>query len=135
MLFRSTWSAADGAGRIAGHDAALLPGAFRFEEGQRPHDAPLSYADIVHDDGVHADHALLPKGGPMNDGPVSDVRTVVQVDGGSREHVDDAVFLHVASGFEDNPSPVSPKDGTGADVAFLSNGHMTDDRGLGVNIG
>ena len=117
------------------HEGAVLPDAFRFEEGQRPHDAPLSYADIVHDDGVHADHALLPEGGSMNDGPVSDVRTFVQAHCGSREHVDYAVFLDVATGFENNSAPVAPQDGTGADVTLLPDGDVPDDRGLGMNIG
>ena len=35
---------ADDLGGIAGHDAAVLPDAFRFEEGQCAHDAPFSYA-------------------------------------------------------------------------------------------
>lgn len=116
----------DDAGGIA-HDQT--PGGnihSGFDEAEGPHDAACSYVRIVHDHGIHADHGILSDGSPMNNGSVSDMRAGLQQRSSPGKHVYDAVFLHIAAGFNYNCPPVPSEYGSRTNIDGCSDDHIAN---------
>lgn len=124
---------ADFLGRIARDNAAIWPDAACFEKGQCANDASRTDLHVVHDDRIHADEALSAKLRPMDNGTVPDMRARRHVDGGSREHVHDTVFLDIAAFGQFDASPITPEDGSSPHETIRTNGHMSDDHRVGMD--
>ena len=71
----------------------------------------------------------------VDDCAVSDVRADFENDSHAGEHVHDAVFLDVASVFDDDSAPVTADCCAGADVDIASDDDIAGDRCIWMHVG
>jgi hypothetical protein len=66
----------------------------------------------------------------VDDGAVADVGALFQTDGYSREHVDGAILLHIATVFNYNASPISSYSRPGSYVNIFTYNYIAGNRCL-----
>ena len=123
----------DDAGGISHYQASggnIHPG---FHEAEGAHDTACANPGIVHDDGIHTNHCVFTYGSAMDNGAMSDMGAFLEQGGGSREHVDDAIFLDIAACLYHNSPPIASEYGTRADVHIFSDDDIADDSRLRVH--
>lgn len=119
--------------RVAYHQAARGYDFAFFNKTKRPYNAFMAQNHPVHNHRIHANQAVAANFGTMDNGPMANMRPLVQVNGNAGKHVDGAVFLHIAAVPEYNGTPIATQRRPRAYITILANGYMTCNRSLWVH--
>src|SRR5574343_1017085 len=106
---------------------------FRRNKTQGSYDAFIFHNDIVHHNAIHSNQTIFTNSSSVNNGSVTNVRTFFQTGSGARKHVNRTIFLHIATVFNNDLTPITANSSAWTNINVFSNDNVSDDSCQGMN--
>jgi hypothetical protein len=125
----------DDFGRVAGHHHIGRDAEIGFYDGAGGDDDVIGADYPGHQNGPHTHQDIVPDNHIVNNSSVGDDYLSGNFIGFLNPHMEDAVFLKAGAGTHADPAKVPAQNGPGTDKTFLTDSHIPDEGGLGMDVG